>query len=67
MATALKETVPKKIEALNLGPNDSARIVALYAETQRIQHEDLDPGADKGIAALGDMQKTTASKAAENR
>ena len=65
VATALKETVPKKIEALNLGPNDSARIVALYAETQRIQHEDLDPGADKGIAALGDMQKTTASKAAE--
>jgi methyl-accepting chemotaxis protein len=65
VATALKETVPAKIEALNLDPKDSARIVALYAETQRIQHEDLDPGADKGIAALGDMQKATAALAAK--
>ena len=65
VATALKETVPTKIEALNLDPKDSARVVALYAETQRIQHEDLDPGADKGIAALGEMQKATAAPAAE--
>ncbi len=65
IATALKETVPTKIEALNLDPKDSARVVALYAETQRIQHEDLDPGADKGIVALGEMQKATAALAAQ--
>jgi methyl-accepting chemotaxis protein len=65
VATALKETVPTKIEALNLDPKDSAHVVALYAETQRIQHEDLDPGADKGIAALREMQKAAAGTAAQ--
>ena len=63
VVTALKETVPTKIESLNLDPKDSARIVALYAETQRIQHEDLDPGADKAIAALDEMQKAAAANA----
>jgi methyl-accepting chemotaxis protein len=65
VATALKETVPTKIESLNLDPKDSARAIALYAETQRIQHEDLDPGADKGVAALSEMQKSAAATAEE--
>lgn len=66
VATALKETVPVKTEALGLDPDkDAARIVALYAETQRIQHEDLDPGADKGVAAMADLQKSAAQLAAE--
>ena len=63
VATALKETVPTKLEALNLDPKDSARTIALYAEMQRIQHEDLDPGADKGIAALDEMQKAAVNLA----
>ncbi len=66
VATALKESVPAKIESLKLDPKtDSSKIVDLYAETQRIQHEDLDPGADKGIAALAEMEKSAGAHATE--
>ncbi len=66
VATALKKSVPAKIESLKLDPKvDGVRIVALYAETQRIQHQDLDPGANRGIAALAEMEKTAGSRAAE--
>ncbi len=67
VATALKETVPAKIESLKLDPKvDGARIVVLYGETQRIQHENLDPGANKGIAALAGMEKVAGSRATES-
>ena len=67
VATALKETVPAKIELLKLDPKvDGARIVVLYGETQRIQHENLDPGANKGIAALAGMEKVAGSRATES-
>ncbi|HEX3938409.1 MAG TPA: methyl-accepting chemotaxis protein, partial [Xanthobacteraceae bacterium] len=66
VATALKETVPIKTQSLNLDPDkDAARIVALYAETQRIQHDDLDPGANAAIASMGDLEKSVAQLAAE--
>ena len=41
IATALNETVPAKTQELALGPQDTARAIALYHETQRIQHEPL--------------------------
>jgi methyl-accepting chemotaxis protein len=66
IGTALKETVPTKTQALGLDPNDSARIVALAHETQRIQHEDLDPGADQGVALLQELSDTTAKQAAQD-
>ena len=65
IATALNETVPAKTQELALGPQDTARAIALYHETQRIQHERLDPGADKGIAALGEMRKVGGQLAIE--
>ena len=66
VATALKESVPAKIESLKLDPKtDGAKILELYADTQRIQRQDLDPGADKGIQALGEMEKTAGGRAAD--
>ena len=66
VATALKESVPAKIESLKLDPKtDGAKILELYAGTQRIQRQDLDPGADKGIQALGEMEKTAGGRAAD--
>jgi methyl-accepting chemotaxis protein len=62
--TALKETVPTKAQALGLDAGESARIIALAHETQRIQHEDLDPGADKGVALLQELSDATAKQAA---
>ncbi|HTZ03243.1 MAG TPA: methyl-accepting chemotaxis protein [Xanthobacteraceae bacterium] len=66
VATALKESVPAKIESLKLDPKtDGAKILELYADTQRIQQQVLDPGADKGIQALGEMEKTAGGRAAD--
>ena len=63
--TALKETVPAKAEALGLDPKVNAdRILALYSETQRIQHERLDPGADKGLLDLAEMAKAASTASA---
>ncbi len=63
ITTALKETVPTKTKALGLDPKESAGILALAHETQRIQHEDLDPGADKGIALLKEFSDARVKQA----
>ena len=57
IAIVLKEVVPLKLEAINLDPKDSARILALSDETQRITHERLDPIAANGSAIITEMRK----------
>ncbi len=53
ISIASTETVPIKSRALE--QSDAAQVLSLYAETQRIQHERLDPVGDKAIALLTEV------------
>ena len=57
---ALAETVPLKVESIGL---DNPAVLA--GEMQRIQHERLDPVADKAIAQLKDLSDAAAQLAAQ--
>jgi methyl-accepting chemotaxis protein len=64
---AVTETVPTKLKSLALNPaKDSAKILSLAHETQRIQHEDLDPGADKGIALMQKLSEAETNLAKQD-
>jgi methyl-accepting chemotaxis protein len=64
-----QDIVPVKIEALKDAAKDPARALALVEQTQKIQHERLDPVSNQALALLkeiGDVATGVAAQESDN-